>query len=130
MNFFSQQEPIQVNFKKSAASLRCIDDDDDDDYGNDGNVDGSDDNDDGSVDNVNDSNDNEDDNDDIDNDNDDIDKDSNNNELRFQGFSPPRRRRARKNPGIGSSRDFQTPRKVKLKKTAFLNIRGEEFRRQ
>ena len=34
------------------------------------------------------------------------------------------------NPGIGCSRDFQTPRKVKFNKTAFLNIRGEEFRRQ
>ena len=34
------------------------------------------------------------------------------------------------NPGIGSSRDFQTPRKVKFNKIAFLNIRGEEFRRQ
>ena len=112
MNFLSQQEPIQVNLKKPAASLRCNVDDDDDDYGNNDNVDGSDDNDDSSFDNVNDNIDNEDDNDNNNNDKDDIDKDSNNNQLRFQGFSPARRRRARNNPGISSSRDFKHPEKL------------------
>ena len=119
-----------MNLKKTAALLRCNDDDDDDDYGNNDNVDGSDDNGDSSVDNVNDNNDNDDDTDNNDNDNEDIDKDSNNNQPRFQGFSPPRRRRGAENPGIGCSRDFQTPRKVKFNKIALLNIRGEEFRRQ
>ena len=68
---------------------------------NNDNVDGSDDNDDGSVDNVNDNNDNDHVTDKNDNENDYIDKDSNNNQPCFQGFSPLRRRRMRKDPNIG-----------------------------
>ena len=94
MNFFYQQEPIQLNLKYTSL-IRCNDNEDDDDYGNNDNVDGSDNSDDSSVDNVNDNNDNYD-----DTDNNDIDKDSNNNQPRFQGFSPPRRRRVAENPGI------------------------------
>ena len=40
---------------------------------------------------------------------------------RSQGFSPPRRGWAGKDPGIGRSRDFQTPRKVGCNKLACNN---------